>query len=186
MRSLRHLPLSLLACLTLVGLFAGCQSVGPTYEQTRDGVNSTDVNPNRLAYTDDSGQETVSSTGPTYRTTIDPDGTIQAIGGGLASREFIVPGKLMVRSNTDIDGKVDELYGADGALVAKGFSITTRTTEPTQAANEALAQWVAALAVVTPEQRMALEAQVKGLVDGANAIVPTLGDILRQLVLPGS
>jgi hypothetical protein len=186
MRSHRLTRLSLVLAGCVLALGAGCQSVGPTYEQTRDGVNSTDVNPNRLAYTDDSGQETVSSSGPTYRTTIDPDGTIQAIGGGLASREFIVPGKLMVRSNTDIDGHVDELYGADGALIAKGFQITTRTTEPTKAANEALEQWVAALAVVTPEQRMALEAQVKGMVDGANAIMPTLGDILRQLVLPGS
>lgn len=150
-------------------------------------MTSTDVTPNRLAYTDSEGQETVSSSGPTYRTVVDTtDATINSYGGGLASREFIVPGRIMVRSHTDIAGKVDELYSAEGQLIAKGFELTTRTTEPTKAANEALQQWVAGLAVVTPEQRQALEAQIRGVVDTANAMVPTLGDVLRQLLIPGS
>jgi hypothetical protein len=178
--------ISRLACIAAgatLAVFSGCQSVGPTFEQSREGVQASEVSASKLAYSDSEGQETVTSSGPLYRTTIEGDGTIQAIGGGLASREFVVPGKILVRSNTDISGKVDELYDG-GELVAKGFEITTRVTEPQGAANAALADWVKALATVTPEQRMALEAQMLTIREGVNSIAPGLFEVLKTLVLP--
>lgn len=184
----RYPSLSLFASILLLlcelCVHAGCQTVGPSFEQSPAGVSASEVAPNKLGYADPDGHEMVTSSGPLYRTTIDPDGTIQALGGGLASREFIVPGKLMVRSNTDITGKVDELYGGDGALIAKGFEISTATSEPQRAANEALDAWVAALANVTIEQRMALETQMETIRASVEAIAPGMFEVLRRLVLP--
>jgi hypothetical protein len=57
-------------------------------------------------------------------------------------------------------------------------------TEPQGAANAALADWVKALATVTPEQRMALEAQMLTIREGVNSIAPGLFEVLKTLVLP--
>jgi hypothetical protein len=158
----------------VVCFWAGCQPVGPTAEYRRD-VTSIASPSTTLNLTDRSGAWTFTgagSAGNTTLTTYLPDGLLQtelsSIWGGVASREVIIPvgeGKhAVIRSGSDVMIRVDRLAQGPMGLELAGLEVSSNTSEPTRAGNEAYDRLVGYFSALSAEQRAVAVEQVRAAV----------------------
>lgn len=180
MSQLRRRCLCMLAVIPALVMapMVGCQSVGPAFEQNKDTVTMSEPAPNKLSQADASGLWTIASTGPVNQTTLDSKGKLTSLGGGVASREFIMPVEgmpVVLRSGSDVTIDVKKLFSpSSGAPIAEGVKISTSISAPTRAGNEALDRLVTWWTALSADQRDVAIKQI----EASEAISQNLKDLL--------
>lgn len=167
-----------LAVLPLLCVFAGCGArVGSVFEQTPDGVKSTNASPNRIDLAVNGEHWTSESvTGTRYVRVYDSADAVGMESIGPNSRVFALPtpaGVLKVASDSDTTIRVEEF--TSGTTTVKGLELSTSASEPIRASNEALDRLVAYWASRDEASRQVLIEQVKAIDSG-------LGKLLEAVV----
>jgi hypothetical protein len=174
------------AAITLATLLgaAGCSTIGQDIAQDAETIGQRNTSPNTLTQVDAEGTWAVNSAGPVRQTTLSADGQLSTLGGGVAARELIIPvegAPVLLRSDSDIGLKIGKLNSpATGKTIAENVELSTMTSAPTLAANDALRALTEYWTTRDAAQRDRDRAAIEALRDSA----PGLYNVLLRVFAP--
>lgn len=163
---------------------AACQQVGPALTQKPDSIVDSPIAPSQTRMVDkERGTLSTSGTGPTTWKRLDADG-VETTSTGVAPRSIYWDNeskRFVLDSGSDVTAEdVSVGLSADGTQIKVG-RLTTLTSPPTRAVNEAYAQLVGYWTSLSADQKEAHLGDLKAMTDAGDTFAPVLLKLLSGI-----
>lgn len=173
----------LIALVLCLCACAPVAEVGSRAVYDAGGATLTNPSPNTLNFTDSQGGTTTgASVGPIQQVYAEKEGNLRAVGVGVSNKGFMLAlagVQIIGASQDDANATIEELYGPDGKIVAKGVKFTSNVSDPTKATAELLKQWGPVYVAALEQARLGNKDKYDAVVKSIEAASPVVLSLLQ-------